>query len=145
MNPFQVWWKNFLFNRKFGHLQEKAGYRLLTLYEAHPAGVKIVRLAGKVWPEEKFHMDLLEENAAAWEKLLKDPAALRLSLVCKKCGCAHAVMAQRPLGRFKNKKPGVWSSSLFRLTQPGLGSWSEAKILICPRCLRRGKASTRLF
>ena len=145
MNSFQTGWKNFLFNRKFGQLREKAGYRLLTLYEAHPAGVRPIRLAGKVWAEEKFHMDLLEENAAAFEKLSKDPSGLRLSLVCKKCGCAHAIVAPRPLGRFKNKKPGVWSSALFRLTQPGLGPWSEAKTLICPRCLKQGKASVSLF
>ncbi|HVM31563.1 MAG TPA: hypothetical protein VMU88_00370 [bacterium] len=145
MTFFRSAWKKFLFNRKYGTLRELAAYRLLTLYEALPEDSRRARFSGKVYEEERFRMDLLAENAAAWERILQRPGALRLALTCKKCGCAHAVICDRPLGRFRGGRTGLFSSELFELFRPGLVSGGRTRTLHCPRCGHRGRASQSLL
>ncbi len=146
MNPFRGWWNNFLFNRHYGFLKEQAGYRLLTLWaEETPGEVKEWRVGGRIYRDEVLRMELLAENAQAWEKILAEPSAARLALTCKKCHCAHVFISNRPLGRFSDKNQGAWSSEWFRLIRPGLASSASSRTLNCPRCLKREKASLRFL
>ena len=143
MNPFRTFWTHFLFNRRYGFLKEQAGYRLLTLWAATPDELKEWRVGGRVYQEEVLRVELLAENAEAWERIIADPSATRLALTCKKCQCAHAFVSERPLGRFSDKNLGIWSCEWFRLVRPGLAAPASSRVLNCPRCLRREKPSLR--
>ncbi len=145
MNPFHGWWNNFLFNRHYGFLKEQAGYRLLTLWETLPGEVKEWRVGGGVYRDEILGMELLAENAKAWEKILAEPSETKLALTCKKCQCAHVFISERPLGRFLDKSQGAWTSEWFRLIRPGLADSASSRMLNCPRCLKRKKASLRFL
>ncbi|MGH7739510.1 MAG: hypothetical protein ACREL1_05135 [bacterium] len=138
-------WKNFLFNRSYGFLRDHAGSRLLTLYKADAWEVKDAADEPGARRDENLRVELLAENAEAWEMILHDLKILRLVLTCKKCGCAHAVVSDLAVGRFSGQPAQRWSCELFRLVQPELFSFGKGRLLFCPRCLTRQKPWVRLF